>query len=152
MAINGSPKKFVSPAKARLIIHGVGVIERWRKISGLGGTTETAEFYEGGNPDPVAQLPTVNKWEDIKIERGRTIDHSVRDWATQCRSGRYRAEDIEKEATLQTLDLNGDVLFADTYHRCKVVGYSESDKESKPGDVVIETITIKHMGADLTQR
>jgi phage tail-like protein len=152
MAINGTPKKFISPAKYRVIIHGLGTIESTRKVSGGGSTTDKAEFYEGGNPDPVAQIPTTNKWEDIVIERGRTPDHSIRDWADRCKSGRYRAEDLEKEITVQTLDLNGDVLFADTYHRGKAFGYKESDKESKPGDVVIETITIAHMGRDLTQR
>jgi phage tail-like protein len=152
MAINGAPKKFLSPAKYRLIIHGVGEVASTRKIGGLGVTADVAEYYEAGNPNPVAQLPTTNKWEDLSVERGRTLDHSIRDWCDRCISGQYRKEDLEKEITVQTLDLNGAVLFADTYHRGFAIGYKESDKESKPGDVVIETLTIKHMGRDLTQR
>lgn len=153
MSINGAPKKFVSPAKYRLIIQGIGEVKTTRKISGLGGSTEVAEFYEGGNPNPVAMIPTTNKWEDLSIERGMTTDHAIRDWADRCMSGRYRKEDLEAEATVETLDLDGEtVLFADTYSRCIATGYKESDKDSKPGDVAIETLTIKHMGRNLTRR
>ena len=153
MAINGAPKKFISPAKYRVIIQGIGEVKTTRKIGGLGGTTEVAEFYEGGNPNPVAQLPTTNKWDDLTIERGRTENHGIRDWYDCCTSGRLRKEDMEAEITVQTLDLDGEtVLYSDTYHRGIAVGYKESDKESKPGDVVIETLTIKHMGRDLIAR
>jgi phage tail-like protein len=149
--INGQPKKFMSPKKYRVTIQGIGVIDT-SKCSGLEVSVEKLMHHEGGNVNPAALLPGNREDKPIVIERGRTLDHRVVDWALLCMSGRARFEDMAREVTIEQLDLNDDVLLGYTAHKAIVTGWKESDRDNKATEVVIETLTLEHMGLDFTRR
>lgn len=151
MAINGQPKKFMSPKKYRVTIQGIGVIDT-SKCSGLEVSVEKMTHHEGGNVDPAAVLPGNREDHPIVIERGRTMDDRIVDWALLCMSGRARREDMEREVTIEQLDLNDDVLKGYTAHKAITTAWKESDRDNKATEIVIETLTLTHMGLDFTRR
>ena len=155
MAINGAPEKHYSPKMFRVIVSGLGVIKA-SKVSGIGGEFETMEYYEGGNLNAVDILTGNRKTVDIQIDRGRTTDHALLDWFNQSgsfASGRgLKAENVERSVTVQQLDHDGTVVFAYTAPRCKPFKWAGGDFDAKAGEIVIESLTLKSPGVDISQR
>jgi phage tail-like protein len=151
MAINGAPKKFMSPKKYKVIVQGLGEIE-CSKLDGLEWSLEKMVHYEGGKNTPAAQLPGNQEEHPVTIERGRTLDHRLIDWAVKAMAGRTKVEDLWAEVTIEQLDLDDETLLAYTLHKAWPTGYKPGSWDKKGSEVVLESLTLAYESFDFTQR
>ena len=74
----------------------------FKTISGLASETEVIDFREGGANGGVRKLPGVQKYPNIVLKRGITVDKSLAMWRKLVEDGLF--EQARKNGTITLLD------------------------------------------------
>lgn len=121
------------------------------KVTGLKQTTEIIEYREGGENETPRKLPGQTKFDNITLERGKTIDTDFTDWAGQvftidARDGAQGDDNFRKRVVIYLKDKSGARVRKWTLVQTWPTEYSAGDLDASSNEVLVNSLVLAHEG------